>query len=327
MRADRLLSLMLLLQTRGRMTAQQLADELEVSERTIYRDLDALSLAGIPVYAERGPHGGCALLDNYRTSLTGLTEAEVTALFTAILPNPAQDLGANQTLQQAVLKLTAALPARQQDQADEARRRIHLDPAPWFQPMEPAPHLAVVQAALWQQQKLRLLYRRADGNWVKRLLSPYGLVAKTSIWYVVGETMRSVQVYRVSRIQEAILTDHAFVRPAQFDLAAFWQDWCARFEASQSGFPVTLRVHWNQANELIPVFGEGIHQTLAAAGEPDEQGYLTLKLTFGGADEARRALLGLGATVTVVEPAELRQELIEQAQMLLMHYRLARSHG
>ena len=181
MRASRLISLLLLLQTNGRMTAQELADELEVSPRTIYRDLDALSAAGVPVYAERGPHGGCALLEDYRTSLTGLTAAEVRSLFMMTVPGLLADLGIQQTAETAQRKLTASLPAPFQQDAQRIQHMVHLEAAGWFQPPEPTPYLEIIQQALWNQYKLRIVYRLASGDWVTRLIAPYGLVGKAGM--------------------------------------------------------------------------------------------------------------------------------------------------
>ncbi|HEX6386024.1 MAG TPA: YafY family protein, partial [Anaerolineae bacterium] len=225
MRADRLISILMLLQANGRMTAQELADRLEVSTRTIYRDLDALSTSGVPVYAERGPSGGCALLDSYRTNLTGLTDKEVEALFMFTVPGLLADLGADKASEAAMWKLTASLPAPFRQDAQRVQERLHLDPAGWFQAEEPVPYLSAVQEALWQEHRLRMVYRRGDGHWVKRLVEPYGLVAKTSVWYMVAASYGQPQVYRVSRIQEAELTDSRFERPQDFDLDAYWQAW------------------------------------------------------------------------------------------------------
>jgi predicted DNA-binding transcriptional regulator YafY len=185
MRADRLISLLMLLQTNGRMTADNLAQRLEVSPRTIYRDLDALSSAGVPVYAERGPHGGCMLMESYRTNLTGLNEKEVQALFMFTVPGLLADLGAEKASQAAMLKLMASLPAPFQQDAAFVQQRLHLDPAAWFQPDEDVPFLPLLQTAVWQHKRFRMTYRRGDGQWVKRLLDPYGLVAKASVWVEV----------------------------------------------------------------------------------------------------------------------------------------------
>jgi len=312
--------MLMLLQTRGRMTADDLAEELEVSPRTIYRDLDALSLAGVPVYADRGPSGGISLLDDYRTNLTGLTRNEVRSLFMFTVPGLFADLHVDKTQEAATLKLLASLPSPFRQDAELARQRIHLDPAAWFQPPEATPHLATLQDAVWQNKRLRLVYRRADGNWVKRLADPYGLVAKTSVWYLVAGVMRGVFAYRVSRIQEAELTESTFERPTDFDLPAFWSNWCARFEASHDQYEVTLRLSPPGIPLLIQMFGEGIHTLVEQSGGIDDQGCCTLTLTFESADEACRKLLGLGTAIQIVTPPELRNQMCDTARQLVAFY-------
>jgi predicted DNA-binding transcriptional regulator YafY len=319
-RADRLLSLLMLLQARGRLTARQLAGELEVSERTIYRDLDALSAAGVPVYAERGPGGGCALLDNYRTTLTGLTEEEVHALFMLSIPGPLADLGVSQELKAALLKLSAALPAAYRQDAERVRQRIHLDATGWFQPEEPVPHLGTIQEGVWGDCKLQLAYRRGDGTQVERVVEPYGLVAKAGVWYLVRAHDGRIGVYRVSRVQAARLTEERFERPEGFDLATFWAESCAEFEASRPVYPVTLRI----APELVPclpqVFGEGVHALVEGAGPPDAKGWITLSLTFEHLPAARTRVLGMGTEVEVLEPRELRDSVIDFATRIAAFY-------
>ncbi len=320
MRADRLLSMLMLLQTRGRMTADDLAEKLEVSTRTIYRDLDALSLAGVPVYADRGPSGGISLLDDYRTNLTGLTQNEVRSLFMFTVPGLFADLQAGKTQEAATLKLLASLPAPFQKDAELARQRIHLDPAAWFQPPDSTPHLALLQEAVWQNQRLRIVYRRADGVWVKRMIDPYGLVAKTSVWYVVAGLRRGVLTYRVSRIQEAEPTGTLFERPADFNLPAYWRKWCAQFEATQDQYIVTLRFRPAIVPLLAQLFGEGIHTLFEQAGDPEEDGCCTLSLTFESPDDACRKLLGLGTAIEIVAPQELSSRMREKAQQLVEFY-------
>ena len=322
MRADRLISILMLLQTNGRMTADDLAERLEVSPRTIYRDLDALSGAGVPVYAERGPNGGCMLMESYRTNLTGLNEKEVQALFMFTVPGLLADLGADKASEAAMLKLMASLPAPFQQDAAFVQKRLHLDPGAWFQSEEEVPYLSLVQTAVWQNQRLRLNYRRGDGQWVKRLIDPYGLVAKASVWYVVGGIRgEKIQVYRVSRIMDAELTGSNFERPADFDLAAYWQSWRDQFEARQNRLTVQLRVPPSSGPLLALVFGEGIVAALLTApSAEDTAGNVLLSVTFDSLETACRQLLGLGTAVDVISPPELRQHLYERAQQAVQQY-------
>lgn len=322
MRADRLISILMLLQTNGRMTADDLAERLEVSTRTIYRDLDALSSAGVPVYAERGPNGGCMLMESYRTNLTGLNEKEVQALFMFTVPGLLADLGADKASEAAWLKLMASLPAPFQQDAAFVQQRLHLDPAAWFQAEEDVPFLSLVQTAVWENKRLRLNYRRGDGQWVKRLIDPYGLVAKASVWYVVGGIQGGkIQVYRVSRIMEAELTGSQFQRPANFDLAAYWQAWRDDFEARQNSLTVKLRVPPASGPLLAQIFGEGIVPSLLVAPEEaNATGFTTISLTFDSVENACRQLLGLGTAVEVLSPISLRQLLYEKAQAAMRQY-------
>ncbi len=322
MRADRLISLLMLLQTNGRMTADDLAERLEVSPRTIYRDLDALSSSGVPVYAERGPHGGCMLMESYRTNLTGLNEKEVQALFMFTVPGLLADLGADKASEAAMLKLMASLPAPFQQDAAFVQRRLHLDPAAWFQPAEDVPFLPMVQTAVWQNKRLRMTYRRSDGQWVKRLVDPYGLVAKASVWYMVSAGYGGqIQVYRVSRIMEARLTDSQFNRPEAFELASYWQTWRDQFETRQNSLSVTLRVTPNSGPLLALVFGEGVVASLVAGSESkDAAGHALISLTFDSLETACRQLLGLGTAVDVVAPRFVRQALYQRARAALDQY-------
>ncbi|HYT29038.1 MAG TPA: YafY family protein [Ktedonobacteraceae bacterium] len=326
MRADRLLVLLLLLQTRGRVTAQSLARRLEVSERTVYRDLEALSMAGVPVYGERGPGGGWSLLEDYRTNLTRLTEAEVNTLFMSGMAGPLEDLGLGKAREDALLKLLAALPSVYRRNAEMARQRIHLDATGWFHHDEPVPYLPLIQEAIWNDRRLRLTYQRgSDHTLGERLVNPFGLVAKASVWYLVCTTAESggeMRVYRVSRIQSAELTDEHFEWPDTFDLVAFWNEWSATFEKSLYPYPVTLRVATESLSELSYLFGDWVQtrQTLLQSGSPDEQGRITLSLYFESLSHARSHLLGFGTSVEVLEPQELRDSLAEYAVRIAQLY-------
>jgi predicted DNA-binding transcriptional regulator YafY len=320
MRADRLLILLLLLQTNGRVTAQTLAKRLEVSERTIYRDLEALSLAGVPVYAERGPGGGWKLLEDYRTNLTRLTETEVNTLFMSGIAGPIADLGLGKAGEDALLKLLAALPTVYRRNAERARQRIHLDAAGWFHREEEVPYLQVVQEAVWNDRRLRLTYQRGDLDLVERFVDPYGLVAKASIWYLVAASSGEMRVYRVSRIQAVEMTEEGFDRPADFVLRAFWAQWSAEFEMSLWRYPVTLRVAPDAVPILTHVLGDWVQALVKQADPPDTEGWITLSLLFEGLPEARSRLLGLGTMIEVLEPQELRDSLAEFAARIANFY-------
>lgn len=228
MRADRLLALLLLLQTNTRMTARELAERLDVSERTIYRDLDALSAVGIPVYAERGPGGGCRLLDGYQTHLNGLTPDEIRALFLASAQHAAIDLGYDRALDTAQLKLTTALPEKHRSIAAGTRQRIHIDTHPWKSSPQTATHLQAIQEAVWHDRRIRLTYCNTTGSFVEHAVDPYGLVTKAGCWYLVGAVEGAVRVYRLTRIEAVAQIGDVFERPGDFDLIAFWNEWCNR---------------------------------------------------------------------------------------------------
>lgn len=320
MRADRLLSLLMLLQARGRMTAQSLAEELEVSERTIYRDIDALSAAGVPVYGEAGREGGYALLDSYRTSLTGLTDKEVRALFMLGIPAPLADLGVSQELKAALLKLSAALPAARRRDEERVRQRFYLDAAWWHQGEEAVPHLQTVYQALWQDRKLAVTYRPLPTVTIEQLVEPYGLVAKAGVWYLVCARAGKVSVHRVSELLDTRLSDETFQRPAGFVLPAFWKAWCGQREQSQVNYPVTVRVAPDFLPWLPMYFGDSIRARIAQAGPPDAAGWVTLELSFESLEAARDRILGLGRGVEVLKPLALRLSILDYARQIVALY-------
>ena len=320
MRADRLLSLLMLLQTRGQMTAEELARELEVSERTIYRDIDALSMAGIPIYGEPGPEGGFALLNSYRTSLTGLTEGEVRALFMLNIPAPLADLGVSQELRTALLKLSAALPDSLRHDEVKVRQRFHLDAAWWRQGEEQLPYLSIIHNALWQNRQLHIVYHTTVGVKVSRLVAPYGLVAKAGVWYVVCGRKEAIHVHRVSDLLLVNAADETFVHPADFDLAAFWSNWCEAYESLLDCFTVKVRVAPTFIAELPWHLGNQIHNKLSQAGPPDEAGWIELELSFASFEDARKRLLGFGRGVEILEPFALRRSVLDYAEQIVALY-------
>lgn len=317
MRADRLISLIMLLQTRGKTAARHLAQELEVSERTVYRDMVVLSAIGIPVYGEAGPDGGYALVDSYRTSLTGLTESEVQALFMLSIPEPLQALGVGLELKGALLKLAAAMPAVQRSEEERVRQRFHLDATWWRQKEEPQPYLKTIHQAVWQDQKLFIRYRvLAGGSDAERLVEPYGLVAKAGVWYLVCAWQGRVRVKRVSSLLEVRLSDQHFERPEDFDLADFWNIWRQDEEQRYVDFPVKVRAAPDSIPVLVHEMGSSIRQRIEQAGPPDANGWVQLDLSFESHYEARNRLMGLGGGVEVLEPAALRMSIIDLAEQV-----------
>jgi predicted DNA-binding transcriptional regulator YafY len=313
MRADRLLSMLLLLQHRGRMTAPQLAEQLEVSQRTIYRDLDALSAAGVPVYAERGPRGGCVLRPGYRTDLTGLNQSEVASLFAGTARRVLDDVGLGAGLQRALVKLEAALPDARRTDAERVRQRLHVDAAAWFGADERSPQLTALRDAVFADRAVRLTYLRANGRAATRRVDPLGLVVKGGIWYLVTVTAGDTRVYRVSRIRRVVVTKDRFERPRQFDLATFWSGWSRDFIASIPEYRVRLRATARALGLLPQIFGDRVRAAIAAAGPPRADG-VVIGLTFDSCDAACGRLLGLGALVEVLEPSDLRDRLCQTAQ-------------
>ena len=321
MRASRLVQLLLLLQARGRMTAAMLAAELEVSERTIHRDVEALSAAGVPIYAERGPHGGIQLVDGYRTRLTGLTGDEAEALFLSGLPGPAAELGLGTVVAAARLKVLAALPAELRARAQRLVERFHLDAAGWFRSSESVPHLATIADAVWEAQRITVGYRRAGGE-VNRILDPLGLVLKAGIWYLVASAEDDIRTYRVSRFSRVTPTGQPFTRPPGFDLAEHWVASIAAYEESAPRIEITLRVDPYRIGLLADMVGVRAVDTARRIGDPsdDPEGWLVLRLEVDWPEEVPGRLLALGDAVEVLEPEWIRTRIHELAGRALTRY-------
>ncbi|WP_394616869.1 helix-turn-helix transcriptional regulator [Lentzea sp. JNUCC 0626] len=302
MKSGRLIQVLLLLQARGRMTADELAAELEVSPRTIYRDVESLNAAGIPIYSDRGPAGGYQLIDGYRTRLTGLTTDEAQSLFLAGLPGPAEALGLGEFAAAAQLKLLAALPTELRSKAEQIRQRFHLDTPTWFRGDEPTEHLATIADAVWEQRRVRMTYLRWGNQTVDREVDPHGLVLKAGTWYFVG----SGRTYRVSRVLSLEVTTDTFDRPKGFDLARFWAEWSEQFEARMYGDRVTVRMT-RAGLDKTQYLLSGYQARVIRDADPQpgqEFGFPTESLRHAVAD-----LLKFGADVEVLAPNELRHEL------------------
>ena len=325
MRADRLLSILLLLQVRGQATAGELARRLEVSERTIHRDMEALCAAGVPVYARRGVGGGWVLPEEYRTDPAGLSEVEVRALFVTKPARLLADLGLERASEAGLIKLLAALPAGHRRDAEHVRQRIHVDVSGWHRSEEAVPLLPVIQAAVLGDRRLRIYYGRHDGEAVERLVEPLGLVAKGSVWYLVagvpcanGTAEAELRTYRVSRVRTVEAVDEPCRRPGGFDLAAFWEASKASFVERLPRLPVVVRAdpvrvealnwasRWSRVEQIDP---------------PDDDGWSRVTMRFERFEDAVVCLLGLGPGVEVLEPVELREEVGRRAELTAARYR------
>jgi predicted DNA-binding transcriptional regulator YafY len=319
MRASRLVSLLLLLQTRGRMTASELAGELEVSVRTVHRDVEALSEAGVPIFAERGPLGGIRLVDGYRTRLTGMTSEEAQAVFLSGLPGPAAELGLGTVVAAARLKVLAALPPELRARASRLVERFHLDASGWFQVAEAVPHLATLADAVWDARRVEVEYERSD-RIVTRILEPMGLVIKGGVWYLVARTEDQIRTYRVSRVVAARRLEERFERPGEFDLAAYWTESSAAYERDAPRLEVVVRVRPDRLGWLNDLIGERAAAAAERLDETDEEGWLRLRLRIDWPLEVPARLLALGSDLEVLEPAELRSRVVTLARRVLERY-------
>lgn len=317
MRADRLLNLLLLLQNRGKMSSRQLAELLEVSERTIVRDIEALSAAGIPVYAERGSRGGWVLADSYRTNLTGMRPEEIVSLLLANHNELLKDLGIQGDFQAAYQKLLAAAPAPIRQDAELIRERLHIDGAGWHASEEAFPWLSAVQEAVWAQRKLRIRYRKEEGI-TERIIHPLGLVAKRNVWYVAAEQEPDgeLRTFRISRLEEASLLDETFMRPEGFDLAAYWEQSTARFKSELPRY--VARVRTTEAG-LDRLRKERFIKVLQVENS-DNQGQILAEVDLQTLDWACGVILRIGRDAEVLEPQELRERVISEAQAILALY-------
>jgi predicted DNA-binding transcriptional regulator YafY len=314
MLASRLLSILMLLQTRGRMSARELAREFEVSVRTIHRDIDQLSAAGIPVYADRGRSGGFQLMDGYRTKLTGMTQSEAEAVLLAGLPGPAAQLGLSDLLSAARLKLLAALPANVQRDAERIASRFHLDPVGWFRTADPLPALQIVAQAVWSGRYLKVRYRNS-GEEYPRKLGPLGLVLKGGVWYLVAQSGKAVRTYRVAQIVAAEIAEEAFTRPKTFDLAAHWSEASRAYEASLYHEQADVRLS-PRGMALLDLLGPHVKDAAAASAKRERRGWARCSLPIESIRQGAREFMRLGEEIEVLGPPALRARIAEISALM-----------
>ena len=307
MKADRLITLLLLLQSGRRRTAGALAEALEVSERTIYRDVDALCAAGVPVYAERGPDGGIALSDGYRRALTHFNEDEIRSLFVSGA-SPLADLGMESGLDRALEKLHGGLADVQRRAAEKARSRIHLDQRRWNQGEPPRELLTTLRRAVWDDRRIRLSYEDRSRKATIRTIDPFGLVSKAGVWYLIARTSEELEMrsFRVERMRSVEELATRFERPADFDLERYWSETAATFARSSPEYNVTLRA---DASALDTVT---LYWTSEILERGDDSG--TVRIAFPGPEAALFQIIAWGGQVTIVEPVELRALVVERAR-------------
>ncbi|MGB0112541.1 MAG: WYL domain-containing protein [Ilumatobacteraceae bacterium] len=317
MRADRLVATLLFLQTRGRVTAAQVAAELEVSTRTARRDLEALSIAGIPVYSQPGRNGGWSLVGGARTDLSGLTAAEARTLFLIAGPSSAVTPEAKAALR----KLIQALPETFRAEAEQAAAAIVLDPAEWGSDgPQPPPHLETLQQAIVTGVQVHLGYRDRQGNVTERTIHPFGLVSKRNTWYLVAGTDEGQRTFRVWRVQSAQLTDVPALRPPDFDLRREWDTIAANIAELRGEQIVSVLAEPRAVTWLHAQFGQDRVAVDSTTATTEEGGRLHVEITFPTTHSPAAQLAAFAAVVEVLAPTDLRTELLELGQRLVMQY-------
>jgi predicted DNA-binding transcriptional regulator YafY len=311
-RADRLVAAMLILQARGRVTAAELADELEISERTARRDLEALALAGIPVYSQPGRGGGWSLVGGARTDLSGLNAAEARTLFLVAGPSAA----ATPEVKAALRKLVRALPEPFRAEAEAAASAVVLDPTSWDRTSVPPPaHLDVLQRAVVEGRQVRLVYAGRDRPESERTVHPLGLVAKRSVWYLVAGTDAGQRTFRLSRVRSVVVTDQPVKRPEGFDLAETWKTIVAEIDETRAPFRATARADPQAVSWLRSQFG-----TRLSVGDVAEDGRVEVEIRSWSADALASELVEFGFHVEVLEPGEVRESFARLGAELVRRY-------
>jgi predicted DNA-binding transcriptional regulator YafY len=313
MRADRLVALMLLLQTRGKMTAKTLARELEVSRRTILRDVDALSIAGVPIYCEGGHGGGITLDEAYRTTLTGLQPQEVRTLFIANYPAVLRDVGLAEAGDHLQRKLLASLPVAHQPIVTHIQQRLMIDPTWWWHDLQSPAFWNDLQQAVYEDRLIAATYEHYDGTLVERILAPYSLVNKSSHWYLIALREGEFRTYRVVRFHKVRLLPEHFVRRTDFDLPTYWQEQLQSFVTTFSEYQCTLRIH----PDRVPYTKWLMTGRWKRVGNADDAGWETLQFVMDDALMARMLVFGLGTQGEVIDPPQLQAEVVATAQAFL----------
>ncbi|GAB4525126.1 MAG: YafY family protein [Anaerolineae bacterium] len=313
MRADRLLSLLLMLQTHGRLSAPELAEKLEVSVRTVYRDVDALTIAGIPIYTNTGRSGGIELDEDYRMALAGLSSTELHTLIVTDTTIPLQQLGLGDA-GQTVLKLLGMVSNAQRRDAQFVRDRLFIDPTGWFGE-DDAPYLARIQQAVWQDRCVSFSYYNWDGQYSQRTVNAYALVFKSGSWYFIGERARGeMRIYRVSRMFDVVLLAETFNRDLHFDMQAYWQETSRQFLDHVAVYEAVVQAT-PAAFNLIRMFFPNRYSVLEESTD-----HLIVRLRFSGFEDARSSMLSVGAGAQVLEPDKLREAIVSWAQAVVQSY-------
>lgn len=304
----------MILQARKHRTADQLAEELEVSVRTIHRDVDELSAAGVPIYAERGRQGGFRLLDGYQTRLTGLDNHEASALMLSGIGTALDDLGLKDALSQTERKLMAALPEPTRAKAALVAGRFHLDPLGWYRQKDVTPFVTQIAKAVWADQKISINYNGWKGP-VERVLDPIAIVLKAGVWYLIGRA-ETIRVYRIANATSLNLRSETFNRPAAFDVSEFWANWTKEFEARIRPNRARLRIT-PRGMRLLTNMGRTPIETTPAADQPSLS---DVELAVEDETSAVREILSLGAEAEVIKPAALRRAVQSEVLKLVKTY-------
>ena len=318
MRASRLLTILMTLQSKGRVTASELAHDCQVSVRSIYRDIDTLSGLGIPVYSEQGVNGGYRLLDGYRTQLNGLSKSEAESLFLLGLSDPAEKLGLAPAMSEARLKLLAALPKHLRDDAERFHSCFLLDTPAWFTENEEVDHLPQLMSAAWNQQKIKVEYQswRARDT---RILEPYGLVLKSGAWYLVAKNVQKIKTFKVARIRQLTILEQVFEPDSQFNLSEYWQTSTADLEKAL--YPNTIQLKLTRKGlNLLHHFSSPYVRQHTQVEKTDEKDWAHVSLPSGKPDHAIIDILRLGPDAVVLEPESLRIAVKQALADMLQEY-------